>query len=141
MQFRGYGAKGGKSWIINEAHGLRNDQVRKLLTLLEPEGGLPAWVVFIFTTTKEGANLLFEGCDDTSPLLSRCFPLNLVSRDMAPAFAASVVAKARSIGLLNGKGDDYYIARAVTFLKREGNNCRALWQAVDAGYLTDADHD
>ena len=73
LRYRGIGGKEGKAWIVNEAHGLRVDQVRKLLTLLEPERGLPEWCAFVFTTTVEGQAALFEGCDDASPPVEPLF--------------------------------------------------------------------
>jgi replication-associated recombination protein RarA len=130
--------KGGRAFIVNEAHALRKQCIRQLLVMLER---IPAHVVWIFTTTTEGQDSLFEDCDDASPLLSRCLRLDLSRRGLCEPFAAHVVSKSRAAGLLNGKPDDYYVNRAVSFLKKEQNNCRALWQAVDAGYLTDADHD
>jgi len=41
LHYQGIGDKRGRVWIVNEAHGLRADQVRKLLCLIEPDGGLP----------------------------------------------------------------------------------------------------
>src|SRR5262245_1620750 len=64
LHYRGIGERIGRVWIINEAHGFRADQVRKLLCLIEPEGGLPSHCAFVFTTTVEGQKLLFDGCDD-----------------------------------------------------------------------------
>jgi len=43
--------KGGRAYLINEAHGLRRDTIRQLLVLLER---LPSHVVVIFTTTNDG---------------------------------------------------------------------------------------
>jgi len=63
------GGRGGRGFIINEAHGLRAAIVRRLLCLLEP---IPSHVVWIFTTTAEGQEKLFEDLDDGQPLLSRC---------------------------------------------------------------------
>lgn len=44
--------KGGRAYIVNEAHGLRAAAVRQLLVILER---VPAHVVWIFTTTTDGA--------------------------------------------------------------------------------------
>jgi DNA polymerase III gamma/tau subunit len=130
--------KGGRAFLINEAHALRKPVIRQLLVMLER---IPAHCVFVFTTTNEGQEALFEDCDDASPLLSRCLRLDLSRRGLCEPFAARVVAKARAAGFLNGKPDEFYVQRAAAFLKKENNNCRALINAVDAGYLTDADHD
>ena len=88
-----------------------------------------------------GQRLLFEDFDDASPLLSRCLRLDLSRRDLTKPFAARLVAGVRAEGLLNGKPDSYYLARAERLLKEERNNLRAGWQRVEAGYLTDSDHD
>ncbi len=49
--------KGGRAFIINEAHGLRKDTIRQLLVVLER---LPDHVVVVFTTTCEGEGQLFD---------------------------------------------------------------------------------
>ncbi|MHC4622205.1 MAG: hypothetical protein ACYTEQ_31100, partial [Planctomycetota bacterium] len=48
--------KGGRAWIVNEAHGLRGMAVRRLLGLLER---IPRHCMWVFTTTKEGQLDLF----------------------------------------------------------------------------------
>ena len=49
--------KGGRSYIVNEAHGLRKAIIRRLLGLLER---IPNHVCIIFTTTKQGESHLFD---------------------------------------------------------------------------------
>lgn len=93
------GGKGGRALIVNEAHGLKADQVRRLLTLLEPDGGLPANWVIVFTTTKQGQENLFEDLVDADPLLSRCCRLVLDERGMNQAFADRLGEIARAEGL------------------------------------------
>ncbi|KKL70521.1 hypothetical protein LCGC14_2104080 [marine sediment metagenome] len=61
--------KGGRVFIINEAHGLRKSATRRFLGILER---IPSHVCFIFTTTKQGQDQLFDDNIDASPLLSRC---------------------------------------------------------------------
>ena len=59
----------GRAYIVNEAHGLRKDVIRQLLVVLER---IPPHSLWIFTTTIEGQEAIFEDYDDASPLLSRC---------------------------------------------------------------------
>ena len=92
---RGMGDKGGRVWIVNEAHGLSKRVVRQLLVWLER---LPPHVAVIFTTTNDGQEALFEGTEDAHPLLSRCLPVPLSRRDLAKPFAA----RARAIAAPSG---------------------------------------
>ena len=133
MQVRGMaGASGrtGKAWIVNEAHGLTSSQSRKLLTLLEPEGGIPRHVAFIFTTTNEGEEALFEGCLDAKPLLSRCIEVPLARRGLAEAFAKRARAIALAAGL-DGKPERAYLE----LVKSKRNNMRAVLQEIEAGAM------
>ena len=85
LSLRGMDAdKGGRAIILNEAHGLRKNVIRALLVALER---IPPHVVWVFTSTVEGTDSLFEEYDDASPLLSRCIRLDLARRDLAKAFA------------------------------------------------------
>ena len=61
--------KGGRAYIINEAHGLRKAIIRRLLGLLER---IPDHVCIVFTTTRQGESKLFDEQIDANPLLSRC---------------------------------------------------------------------
>jgi hypothetical protein len=65
----GWGEKTGRAFIVNEAHGLPKDVIRQFIVVLER---IPAHVVWLFTTTCEGQESLFENYADGSPLLSRC---------------------------------------------------------------------
>ena len=75
--------KGGKAYIVNEAHGIRRHTMRQLMVTLDR---LPSTVAFIFTTTKSGEETFLDDSDDASPLLSRCLRITLrsnVERDFA----------------------------------------------------------
>jgi hypothetical protein len=64
-----------------------------------PDRSLPDWCAFVFTTTAEGQAALFEGCDDASPLLSRCLRVELARRDLSRPFAERAKAVAERKGL------------------------------------------
>lgn len=121
--------KGGRAYLVNEAHGLRRDVIEHFLIMLER---LCPHVVFIFTTTNEGQEKLFEGCDDTAPLLSRCLDFPMAQRGLAEAFAARVQQIAQAEGL-DGKPIKAY----VELVKQCRNNFRMALSAVEAGKMLD----
>ena len=109
--YMNYGAtgKGGRAYIINEAHALRGAVVRKLLGVLER---IPPKVVFIFTTTLQGQKHLFDNQIDAAPLLSRCIHIELQTSDaLMRAFAqrAQEIAQAEH---LDGQPLSAYLALA-----------------------------
>ena len=125
----GFGSKGGRAYIVNEAHGLSCTSVRRLLGILER---IPSHVVWIFTTTKEGECKLFEDKTDAAPLLSRCIEIKLTNQGLNKAFAEHCRTIAQNEGL-DGKPIAAYEALA----RKCRNNCRMMLQQIEAGAMTD----
>ena len=123
----GLGAKSGRAFIVNEAHGLRKDTVRQLLITLER---IPEHVVWIFTTTRDGNDGFLEGMQDASPLVSRCLDLRLSSQGLSRAFAVRVKEIAEREGL-----DGRPLKQYVELARQKRNNMRAMLRAVETGVM------
>jgi DNA polymerase III gamma/tau subunit len=123
----GWGDKRGRAFIVNEAHGLRKDVIRQFLVVLER---VPAHVVWVFTTTCEGQDSLFENYSDGSPLLSRCLDFPLARRGLAEAFAARAKQIAEQEGLDGRPVKDY-----LRLVQDHKNNFRAVIQSIESGEM------
>jgi len=121
--------KGGRAYIINEAHGLRKPIIRRLLGLLER---IPGHVCIVFTTTKTGESSLFDEQIDAHPLLSRCSKIELTNQGLAKVFAEHC-QKIATRENLNGKPLQNYIKLAQSCK----NNCREMLMAIEAGDMLD----
>lgn len=126
LQYKAFG-KGGKCFIINEAHGLRKAAIRRLLGLLER---LPDYVCFVFTTTRQGQEALFEDTIDAGPLLSRCHVVSLTSQGLSKSFAEHCRRIATTENL-NGKPLSAYVRLAADCK----NNCRQMLMQIEDGQM------
>lgn len=117
------GNKPGRAVIINEAHGLRKDSVRKLLTMLER---IPRHVVWIFTTTDAGMKS-FDGID-ADPLLSRTLQVQLESNLRAFARRAQKIAEHVKLG--GAKAAEY-----LQLAKECRGNLRMMLSRIEAGEM------
>lgn len=119
--------RGGRAYIVNEVHGLGTQTIRQLLVMLER---IPSHCLWVFTTTCEGKELLFDNSEDTSPLLSRCTRIELARRDLAKPFAM----RAREIACkegLNGQPMEKYLR----LVRDKRNNLRAVLQEIESGSM------
>ena len=123
----GWGSKTGRAFIINEAHALRSGCIDKFLTMLER---IPAHVVFVFTTTNDGA-LKFDDSPHADAFLSRCIRLDLARRDLAKPFADRL----RMIAAKEGMGE-LSAEKALKSVQLRFNNLRACLMALESGELT-----
>lgn len=122
------GAKTGRVYIVNEAHGLTAASIRQLLVMLER---IPEHVCWIFTTTTQGQEALFAECDDSSPLLSRCAVIELSRRDLAKPFAERARMIAQTEGL-----DGRDIGQYIRLVQKHRNNLRGVLSAIEAGEMS-----
>ena len=119
--------KGGRAFIVNEAHGLRQTIIRRLLGLLER---IPDHVCIIFTTTKQGESKLFDDQIDANPLLSRCAKIELTNQGLAKVFAEHCREIATKEDL-NSKP----IASYVRLAKNCKNNYRQMLMTIESGEM------
>ena len=113
--------------VVNEIHGARSEQIRKLLGLTER---LPEWVTWIFTSSRSGEERLLDGTDDMAPWLSRCKRIPMARRGLSEPFAQRAMEIAQAEGL-DGQPIEAYTA----LLKRCRNNLRLAIQEIEGGAM------
>ncbi len=115
------------AWIVNEAHRIRSDLITRLLVMLDP---VPGHAIYVFTTTSEAQQELWDRKLDSAPFLSRCVPFKTAPSRVEFATRAKQIAEAEG---LDGKPlDDYLI------LAREcDGNFRAMLQAIENGRMVE----
>lgn len=116
--------KGGRAFIVNEAHGLSRPVIEQLLDWLEH---LPSHVCVVFTTTRAGQESLFEDQIDAHPLLSRCHVIPLTTQGLAKAFAERARAIAQREGR-NGKPLETYLKLA----NKHASNLRGMLTEIES---------
>lgn len=114
----------GYCYVVNEAHGFRQDQVERILGLIE---SLPAWQTWVFTTTDKGQQSLMFDCDDAGPLMSRCIKLKLQCSEFE--FSKNFVKQAHSVGI------ELTIAEASAIMRRNKGNYRAALVELESKWL------
>ena len=122
-----FGGKSGRCYIVNECHGLKKQAFRLLLTVLERQ---PQHVTWIFTTTIDGGESLFDDNIDASPFLSRCVSIKLSQRDLARPFAEYARRIAQSENL-----DGRPIEQYVKLVQEKRNNLRAVLSEIAGGRM------
>jgi replication-associated recombination protein RarA len=128
-----HGARGlsGRAYIFNEMHLLRGAVVSRLLTTLE---AIPPHVVVNFTTTRDGADQLFEDYADAGPFTSRCTVVRLQSNGFADA-AAKRLQEIAQLEQLDGQQLSAYKA----LMQKHKQNMRAALAEIEAGWLLPAE--
>lgn len=129
MRMYTWGGKSGHAYIVNEAHAIRGLVLRRLLGLLER---IPKNVIWIFTTTNDGQDQLFDKQVDASPLFSRCVEIRLTNQGLCKPFAtlAQKIAHAENL-------DGRPIAAYETLAKTCKNNMRMMLQQIAAGAMAE----
>lgn len=122
-----FGEKAGRAFIVHEVRGLRKDVIRQLLVVLER---IPRHCVWVFTTTNDQEEALFEDLLDGSPLLSRCVRLQFSRRNVARAFAERAKWIAEQEGL-----DGRPLTAYLELVNQHRSNLRAVLNDIEAGRM------
>ncbi len=130
-QFKPLG-KGCHVFIVNEAHGLSSKVVSRLQTMLE-QTSVQSNSTWVFTTTFQGQQRLFDGAMDACPFMSRAIELTLEhGEDVVLAFALRARTIADSEHLDGKPLEDY-----VSLVRDCSCNMREVLQRIEAGEMLD----
>jgi DNA polymerase III delta prime subunit len=94
-----------RAYIVNEIHDFSGVQIQWFLNQLEP---IPENCVWLFTTTLEGEEKLFEGRIDAGPFYRRCNVIRLAQRDVCKPSAVRLRHVMKESGLDGTRPDDWY---------------------------------
>ncbi|KKM68745.1 hypothetical protein LCGC14_1457730 [marine sediment metagenome] len=124
-----------RCYIVNEAHGLTKEQVRKLLKITEAPY-LNENMTWIFTTTLEGQVTFEDGKQDAGPLLSRCMDLELKESDAEIPMAMRLknIAVAENLD-----SQEQELPAYLTLLTECKSNMRAAIQQIERGVMLRTD--
>ena len=122
-----FGCKGW-SFIVNEAHGLRGNILRRLLTTLE----MPAMVrnsFWVFTTTPQGKKSLFDGEAEEIPFKSRVQFFDFAGGENTTLSFAMAAMRIADENNLNGRP----VADYVSLVRDHNHNMREILSAIERG--------
>ena len=123
---------GSRCYIVNEAHGLTKEQVRRLLKVTEAPY-LNERMTWVFTTTLEGQITFADGKEDAGPLLSRCIRYELEETQANAAMATRLHEIAK---LENLDGQDYAAYEALLVNDCDSNMREALQVIARGGMMS-----
>jgi DNA polymerase III delta prime subunit len=122
----------GHGWvvIVNEIQGISKASLTKLLTALEDSANTS--ILWIFTTTVDGAESLADRCADFRPFVGRVNHVSLAARGLAESFATRAQQIAQQEGL-DGKPFDAYLR----LVKDCRNSMRETLSRIENGAMLD----
>jgi replication-associated recombination protein RarA len=127
-RMRPLGAKG-HAFVVDESHLLRGPIISEFQTVLE-EPEVQRTATFIFTTTPNGQQKLFDSKSDFEPFLSRAKVYEFSTHGHELDFAQRVMEIARAENLDGRPLDEY-----VELIRRCKGNLRSALNAVESGEM------
>lgn len=128
-RFKAITGPGFHAFVVNEAHNMRAEIVSRLQTILEEEQ-VQVTSTWVFTTTTDGQQKLFDTKFDAEAFLSRAIMFELGSRGKELDFATRVMHIAQTEGLDGRPLGDY-----LDLAKRCTCNMRKMINEVESGAM------